>query len=219
MSGKSLLGKRVFLRAISRTVGVYKRQIEGIGGQVVVTVFALGITASQQGPLAMFKEASTYLTVLEANATWVVLLFLWYLWLAPYELALEALEEAKAAAASRPLLPTLAPPAVPASVTQPAPKKYNFTPFKITDRLNGYDLARVLAAIDAGGNVGDAASQVGFEKAVRAAMETKSLILVPEQSAGTMGLYDAPISLAREVLKNSAIKWGEAKGFNMDPIK
>jgi hypothetical protein len=85
------LGKRAAKHALSRTIGAYQKNIEGLGGQIVITIFALLITASLHGVAVMFTEASTYITIIGANAAWLLILFVWHLWLAPHELVMEEL--------------------------------------------------------------------------------------------------------------------------------
>ena len=124
MGAHTAFSWRIVLHAVKRTAGVYRSQIEGLGGQVVITAVALAITASTQGGwLAVLKEASTYYTIILANLAWIALLFFWHLWLTPYELVLQEFKKAL----RPPLESFTAPPAPP-----PKPKpEFNFTPLRL----------------------------------------------------------------------------------------
>lgn len=134
----AIFGKQAFRLAARGTWADYKSRVEGFGGTGVITVFTLFAIASLHGLSDMWMEAQTYEIIIGANVGWVALLFLWHLWLAPYELALEAIRKA-----ARPPLESFQ-----RTPAQPAAKPVNWMIWKQMEQYTLKQFAAILAKDD-----------------------------------------------------------------------
>jgi hypothetical protein len=144
--------------------------------------------------------------------------FLWHLWLAPYELAIEtannAVLEAKEAAqkAQRPPLDSFAK----APPPQEKKKLYDFNPLRLRSSWDVGDIAVALAAVSTGGT--DISAAYAYRDTVKDAMNTGALKYIRTTNHRIQGGYNPP-SGDTKAKKPDVIAWAESVGFDMSKLK
>jgi hypothetical protein len=192
---KAAFRTRVFRRAVSQT---WHRAIDQkpqtIAFAAILFIFSLAATAADQGSARIMRQAYPYLIALGVWVATLGVIFLWNLWLAPYELVME--EMALVGRGGLPVAP---------SAPQPEPK-FNFMPLKARHVWSVSDLAMAAAVLDPNAQGSRGHNAYNYTATIVDAMKHGSLNHIRQPTGRIDGGYYEP-SASSQIKREYAIAW------------